>query len=191
MKNWHKAILLTIFLAIFSYVFIGLHPLLKEAPSIPSPIITVAVIPAATSSAQIANTPETCLTRGVLPNPSCTPGAIDSKVTQDNIYQTICVKGYTKTVRPPVSYTNKLKMQQIKAYGYTDKNPRNYEEDHLISLELGGNPTDPKNLWPEPGASPNPKDKIENLCHEKICSGEITLAEAQSEIATDWQTACQ
>ena len=25
-----------------------------------------------------------------------------------------------------------------------------YQEDHLISLELGGNPTDPRNLWPEP-----------------------------------------
>lgn len=94
-------------------------------------------------------------------------------------------------MRPPVSYTNKLKMQQITAYGYTDKNPRDYEEDHLISLELGGNPTDPKNLWPEPGASPNPKDKIENLCHEKVCSGQITLEQAQQEIATDWPTACQ
>ena len=82
-------------------------------------------------------------------------------------------------------------MQQIIAYGYTDKNPRDYEEDHLISLELGGNPTDPKNLWPEPGASPNPKDKIENLCHEKVCSGQITLGQAQQEIATDWPTACQ
>ena len=82
-------------------------------------------------------------------------------------------------------------MQQIKAYGYTDKSPRDYEEDHLISLELGGNTTDPKNLWPEPGASPNPKDKIENLCHEKVCSGQITLGQAQQEIATDWPTACQ
>jgi hypothetical protein len=25
-----------------------------------------------------------------------------------------------------------------------------YEEDHLISLEDGGDPTDPRNLFPEP-----------------------------------------
>jgi hypothetical protein len=84
-----------------------------------------------------------------------------------------------------------LKLQQITDYGYADRNPKNYEEDHLISLELGGSPNDPKNLWPEPGSSPNPKDEIENLCNKKVCSGQITLTQAQHEIATDWQTACQ
>jgi len=72
-----------------------------------------------------------------------------------------------------------------------DKNPRDYEEDHLISLELGGSPSDPKNLWPEPGRSPNPKDLIENLCHRKICNGEISLDKAQQEIAANWQIACR
>ncbi len=132
-----------------------------------------------------------CHINGVLPDPNCTPGLVDPNVTQDTIFQTICVKGYTKTVRPPVDYTNKLKIQQIREYGYVDTNPRNYEEDHLISLELGGSPTDPKNLWPEPGASPNQKDTIENLCREKVCSDQLSLSEAQKEIATNWQTACQ
>jgi hypothetical protein len=84
-----------------------------------------------------------------------------------------------------------LKKQQILDYGYSDTNLKNYEEDHFISLELGGAPADPQNLWPEPGASPNPKDRIENLCHKKICNGEITLAQAQQQIATNWPTACQ
>lgn len=131
-----------------------------------------------------------CHINGVLPDSNCTPGAIDPNVTQDNIFQTICSKGYTKTVRPNVSYTNNLKKQQIVEYGYSDTNLHDYEEDHLISLELGGSPSDPKNLWPEPGASPNPKDKIENLCNEKVCNGQITLSEAQKEIATNWTTAC-
>ena len=68
---------------------------------------------------------------------------------------------------------------------------KQHEEDHLISLELGGAPSDPKNLWPEPGASPNPKDKIENFLHTEICSGRITLLDAQSRIAKDWVTAEQ
>lgn len=126
-----------------------------------------------------------------MPDLNCTPGSTDPRVTQENIYQTICSKGYTQTVRPPVSYTNKLKFEQIEAYGYSDKNPRDYEEDHLIPLEVGGNPTDPKNLWPEPGDSPNPKDAIENLCNRKVCDREITLANAQLEIAANWTTACQ
>jgi hypothetical protein len=132
-----------------------------------------------------------CHSQNFLPDPNCTPGSIDPTVTQDNIYQTICSSGYTQTIRPPVTYTNKLKLQQIVDYGYTDTDPKDYEEDHLISLELGGNPTDPKNLWPEPGSSPNTKDTIENLCHKKICSGQISLSDAQHQIATHWPTACQ
>ncbi len=132
-----------------------------------------------------------CHIQGVFPDPNCTPGVIDPNVTQENIFQTICIAGYTKTIRPSVEYTNKLKIQQIQEYGYVDTDPRHYEEDHLISLELGGSPTNPKNLWPEPSTSPNPKDKIENLCHQKVCSGELSLAEVQKEIATNWQTACK
>src|SRR5258708_5170319 len=73
-----------------------------------------------------------------LPDPNCTPGVINSTVTQANSTTTICISGFTKTIRPPASYTNNLKREQIKKYGYTDTNPHDYEEDHLISLELGG-----------------------------------------------------
>jgi hypothetical protein len=190
MKIWHKVILLIILLTIFSYLSIKFLPTLKITTPAPSPAITVSIAPTPTPL-QTANTGICHAVNGNLPDPSCTPGAIDAKITQDNIDQTICVKGYTQTVRPPVAYTNKLKLQQIKDYGYADQNPRDYEEDHLIPLEVGGNPTDPKNLWPEPEASPNPKDEIENLCHKKVCSGQITLAKAQREIATNWPTACQ
>src|SRR5947209_1950760 len=63
-----------------------------------------------------------------LPDPLCTPGAIDPRVTQANIRTTICVSGYTATVRPPVSYTNALKARQIDEYGFADTLPRHYEE---------------------------------------------------------------
>lgn len=121
-----------------------------------------------------------------LPDSNCTPGVVDNRVSQENISATICKGGYTQTVRPPVSYTNTLKRQQLEEYGYEDTNMKDYEEDHLISLELGGSPDDPKNLWPEPHPSFNEKDKVENYLHEKVCSGEITLTEAQKEISTNW-----
>ena len=126
---------------------------------------------------------------GVLPDPACTPGATNPEVTQANIGSTICRAGYTTTIRPPTSYTSALKRQQIVAYGYPDTNPGDYEEDHLISLELGGAARDQRNLWPEPGHSPNSKDRVENVLHSRLCAGTLALAEAQRRIATDWTTA--
>jgi hypothetical protein len=121
------------------------------------------------------------------PDPSCTPGATNPAVTQANIDQTICTSGWTETVRPPESYTEPLKYQQMAAYGFTGS-AGNYEEDHLIPLELGGSPTSPQNLWPEPGASPNPKDSVESAANHAVCAGRLTLAAAQRAMATDWIT---
>lgn len=69
---------------------------------------------------------------------------------------------------------------------------RVYELDHLVSLELGGS-NDAGNLWPErndhPSGAINSKDLVENALHRDVCSGRVTLAAAQSAIATDWTTA--
>src|SRR3954469_7643132 len=90
------------------------------------------------------------------------------------------------TPPPPASYTNQLKRQQIRDYGYTDTNPAHYEEDHLIPLSLGGAPRDPHNLWPEPGASPNPKDQDEYDLYRMVCAGSMTLGAARAAILTKW-----
>ena len=107
-----------------------------------------------------------------------TPGALNPDVTQANLHETICVHGWTKTVRPPVEYTNALKLKQMRLYGLAGS-PRDYQEDHLISLELGGDPRDPRNLWPEPYPRAAKVDTIENELNAKVCSGELTLADAQ------------
>lgn len=130
-----------------------------------------------------------CISVNGLPDKECTPGDIDPKVTQDNIQSTICVSGYTKTVRPPVSYTDNLKIELMQEYGDTDS-VKNYELDHLIPLELGGNPTSEANLWPESyTTTPNArnKDKVENYLHEQVCSGVMKLQEAQLNIANNWE----
>lgn len=70
---------------------------------------------------------------------------------------------------------------------YADKKSAgHYEYDHLIPLELGGATNDRRNLWPEPGASPNPKDTVENALNRKVCDGKLTLARAQRLIASNW-----
>ncbi len=130
-----------------------------------------------------------CRSVNALPDPVCTPGAIDPNVTQDNIQSTICVPGYSSSVRPPVSYTEPLKLQSIQQYGYNDTSPSAYEYDHLIPLELGGNPTDTKNLWAEPSYGTYTsfdKDGFENYLHAQVCSGGLSLVQAQTEIASDW-----
>ncbi len=107
-----------------------------------------------------------------------TPGALNPDVTQATIGQTICVPGWTRTIRPPTSYTSELKAEQIREYGLGGT-PADYQEDHLISLELGGHPTDPRNLWPEPHPRAEQVDLIENQLNQEVCSGRLTLAEAQ------------
>ena len=69
-------------------------------------------------------------------SPALTPGTINPNITQANIQSTVCVKGFTKTIRAPASYTNKLKKRQIRQYSYADTNPKHYEEDYLIALSI-------------------------------------------------------
>ena len=154
---------------------------------VPPPLATAAPVPTVLSHGALCHA--RAVPGGVLPDAACTSGATNPAVTQATIGSTICRSGYTATIRPPASYTDALKRQQIAAYGYTDTSPRSYEEDHLISLELGGASSDQRNLWPEPGPSPNPKDKVENELHRRVCAGSMSLAEAQQRIATDWTTA--
>lgn len=126
------------------------------------------------------------------PDPATTPGAVNPAVTQATIGQTICVKGWTKTIRPKPVYTNALKVRQLAALGLGDVAPSAVEEDHLISLELGGHPTDPRNLWPEPWDGPmgaRKKDVLETKLKRLVCAGQVPLAEAQKAISSDWQAA--
>ncbi|TML97834.1 MAG: hypothetical protein E6G03_01730 [Actinobacteria bacterium] len=107
-----------------------------------------------------------------------TPGVLNPDVTQANIDTTVCVHGWTKTIRPPTSYTNDLKRKQMREYGVGGALD-DYQEDHLISLELGGHPTDPRNLWPEPYPRASEVDSTENELNAKVCSGQLSLERAQ------------
>ena len=145
------------------------------------------------AAALIFLAPNAFATSFTLPIHAITPGATDPAVSQENIASTICVIGYTKTVRPPVSYTNALKFKQLSGsysrYGST--NVKLFEEDHLIPLAVGGSPRDPKNLWPEPwgdtgGTGARKKDVLESKMHVMVCAHKITLQAAQSIFATNW-----
>jgi hypothetical protein len=118
----------------------------------------------------------------VVADPVRTPGVLNAAVTQATIGDTICLRGWTRTIRPPSDYTTALKRTQLVEYGLTGE-PSDYQEDHLISLELGGDPTDPRNLWPEPYPRASAVDRIENELHDRVCRGELSLADAQKKEA--------
>jgi hypothetical protein len=69
-------------------------------------------------------------------------------------------------------------VEQMREYG-VGGSLSGYQEDHLISLELGGHPTDPRNLWPEPYPRASEVDSIENELNTKVCSGDLSLESAQ------------
>jgi hypothetical protein len=130
-----------------------------------------------------------CVNAAGLPDADCTPGAVNPDVTPETIATTICTSGYTARVRPPTSYTRPLELQLLAAYGQPGASPAEFELDHLISLELGGAPRDPANLWPEPYTGANnarQKDVVENYLRAQVCNGQMPLGEAQRLIATDW-----
>ena len=122
----------------------------------------------------------------IVPDAQKTPG--DALTTDASI---ICVPGYTKTVR---NVPQAVKKQVYRIYWITTRKPREYEIDHLISLELGGS-NSIRNLWPESfitqPLNAHVKDKLENKLHDLICSGQLPVEQAQQEIAQDWIAAYQ
>jgi hypothetical protein len=169
-------------------------------PVVPiSPTPVAAASAAASGASSAALTPErSAAATGRLtgePDPKLTPGAVNPAVTQATIRQTICVSGWTATIRPPSTYTTALKRRQIVEYDYARTSTALYEEDHLISLELGGAPRDPRNLWPEPWTlamadgtqvGARVKDLLENRLRRAVCAGTMTLAEARREVGVHW-----
>ncbi len=145
-------------------------------------------------SARSAASAQTCHYRlqGALPDPNCTPGATNPDVTPRRINKTICVKGWTDTIRP--DSLDRMKRDSMAEYGAKGK-PGAYEYDHLISLQLGGHPSDPHNLWPEPydvkgdnnDLDARDKDVVETRLKRLVCAGQMKLREAQRIIATDWR----
>jgi uncharacterized protein DUF3761 len=109
------------------------------------------------------------------PNPSLTPGVASGAVTQQNLATTICVSGFASSVRNVSTVT---KHRVYAEYHIAKAEQRRYVIDHLIPLEVGGT-NDIANLWPEPKGESKTKDKLEDLLHDDVCRGDLTLADAQ------------
>lgn len=102
-------------------------------------------------------------------------GRLNPDVAQATIGATICKAGWAKSVRPPASYTSKLKRQQLPA----GAKAKDFQEDHLMPIELGGAPRDPENLRPVPMHQAEGDDVWENKLHREVCAGSMTLEAAR------------
>ncbi len=128
------------------------------------------------------------------PDSALTPGAI---ITSDTAV--VCRPGYATRIRPEGKLWAHLKMEAYERYrvprgrrSMADQNgvrEAAYQVDHLIPLELGGSPTDIRNIWPQPIGAAEQKDGVENELHDLVCSGQMSLPQAQRAIAHDWKTA--
>jgi hypothetical protein len=116
-------------------------------------------------------------------------GALNDAVQQSNIATTICVPGWTATVRPSTTYTDGVKRKLVRGRGLPADQASLYELDHFVPLALGGSPRSLDNLWLQPwdgqwGA--RIKDRLERKLQLLMCRGTITLQEARDAIRTNW-----
>jgi hypothetical protein len=129
------------------------------------------------------------------------PGALNPAVTQDSIQETICMKGWSASVRPNVAFTERIKRQLLRQQ-YPMASLREFELDHRVPIEDGGCPDCETNLWLQPRRDPHQhkcipdemldaacKDVLERLVHRRICSGEMSLRDGQQVFLGDWQQA--
>jgi hypothetical protein len=131
---------------------------------------------------------------GIYPDKILTPGDLNPAVSQDTLNETICKSGYTKTIR---AVTEEMHREVFALYGIPYSDHSLYEDDHFLSLELGGS-NENTNRWPQAycpaGNRPlisgcwgaREKDVVENHLHREICRGNLTLKEAQAKMLNDW-----
>src|SRR5215472_8305128 len=116
--------------------------------------------------------------------------ALNPDVDEDTIDATICVSGYTKSVRPATSYTNGVKKKKMQEAGIDPSRIGEYELDYIVPLELGGHPRKLSNLMLQPWEGEHGaklKDGLEVRLQSLVCHGTLDLTDAQVCIAQDWE----
>ncbi len=114
--------------------------------------------------------------RWALPDSMATPGAIETSDTAIICHRT------TKALR---HVTAAMHHAVFAEYGIPWSAHARYEDDHLISLELGGR-NDNANRWPQPYPSAYSKDSVENWAHRQVCRGGLSLPYVQLQLVRDW-----
>ena len=137
-----------------------MHPQKRFAPKT-AHFVVVSLLALVGACSTTPPAPTTIVPMAVL-NPDVRPETID---------QTICIAGYTASVRPAPSYTNGVKMKLLRESGGEAANASKYELDHIVPLAVGGHPRNLKNLMLQPwdgddGAKK--KDRLEKRLQQLV-----------------------
>lgn len=129
----------------------------------------------------------------LLPDRSVTPGAVNPAIVADpsgksiivdGVEANICAKGFTTD--PYKKTTEAMKHQVCEKYGEKDcLNPSKGEINHLIPLEIAGKDAI-NNLWWQPQPDYHVKNQLEDKLKSMVCSGKISLNQAQSCMLHNW-----
>jgi hypothetical protein len=146
----------------------------------PTPTVTATASPAPSPSTSPVIGADVCHLNGQV---YCLVNPAVSFATRG---QTICITGWTATVRPPASYTSPLKVAQLAAE-HLGGSPSAYEEDHRLPLEGGGFPGGPgldeHNLSPEPHPQSFAKDSAENTLKQQLCAAKDAASFQADQVA--------
>jgi hypothetical protein len=112
---------------------------------------------------------------------------VNPDVTPENIDETICVKGYSSSIRPPQVYTDRVKRHLMREAGLPLDTIGDYILDHRINIAIGGSPTSLHNLQLEDRFESFEKDRAENRAHSLVCTHRLSLREAQAIMYSDWR----
>lgn len=116
---------------------------------------------------------------------------LNPDVAQGTIQETICRPGYTHSVRPATSFTNKIKRRLMREEGIRESDTSEWALDHILALTLGGHPRQLANLQLLTQHDNSRKSRIEVKLTCFVCTGQMSLEQAQTEVVADWRAAYQ
>ncbi len=169
--------------------------------STPAPTTSSAPAPTTPATASPATTTTTAPIRchygsyqghPILPDPTCTPGALNAAVTQANIATTICLPGFLAANQMPIAQSQAAKVASMVLYG-SPGSASAYVYNPLVSIEIGGSPTALTNYWPMPTGNSylTAKKTLSSTLHAMVCANQMPLAVAQLSMSINWITAYQ
>lgn len=148
------------------------------------------------SRAWAAELPPPPLTAAAIEPKIKTTPKITSKSYQDNLPQTLCVGGQVNSAHSSYFSGEPARRQSCK-FSYMETFRKNYEEIRFVPPSVGGNPSDPRNLWPKPQISAwdaAQKERPKLVTSRMVCTQEITLAEIQQAVSANlievWKKLC-
>lgn len=108
-------------------------------------------------------------------------------VSQETLATTVCVRHYTRSVRPSWAWARAWKARLMAAAGFPPETAHLYQLDHVLPLTLGGAGREPSNLALQEIGDAKRKDGMERRLGCLVCRGDFSLSEARAILAGPWR----